>query len=146
MEPKFRIAKESDVRGIVELCNAVFEENTSVEWAEEMFRKMQGDPNQIYVVGELEGEIIAHTKVTIVPTISEDLGTYAVLNHVCVKQDLRRGGIGTQLLDACMVVARHYGCKSVKLWSKNFRTAVHGLYEKYGFGKKDATFYEKIVE
>lgn len=146
MQPKFRIASTRDVRGIVELCNTVFEENTLPERAEQIFRQTALDKNQIHIVGDLNGEIVAYAKVTIVPTLSEDLGSYAVLNHVCVRPDIRRGGVGTRLLDACFAVAEHSGCKSMKLWSKNFRKAAHGLYKKYGFKVLGAKFFEKEIK
>ena len=114
--------------------------------AEEIFRSVATDEKHFYVIGEMDGRIVAHANVTIVPTISEGLGTYAVLNHVCVRPDVRRGGIGMKLLNACFAVAKHYDCKSMKLWSKNFRTAAHGLYKKYGFEVIDAKFFEKEVE
>lgn len=98
------------------------------------------------MVGELNGTIVAHAKVQIIPTIYEEMGTYAILNHVCVKPDLRRGGIGTKLLDACFAVAKRRECKKVELWSKNFRVAAHGLYHKYGFQVVDCKFFEKEVK
>ena len=110
MQPRFRVAKIEDVRGIVELCNEVFEENTDVARAEEIFRSVATDEKHFYVIGEMDGRIVAHANVTIVPTISEGLGTYAVLNHVCVRPDVRRGGIGMKLLNACFAVAKHYDC------------------------------------
>ena len=146
MQPKFRVAKEEDVKGIVALCNEVFEEDTSLVEAERLFREMRSDKNQIHLVGELDGRIVAFAKVTIVPTISAELGTYAILNHVCVSPQMRRGGIGTRLLEACFAVAKCYNCKSVKLWSKNFRQPAHAMYKKYGFEVVDAKFFEKEVE
>ena len=146
MQPRFRLAKISDVKGIVTLCNEVFKEVTVVEKAEQIFRATAADEKQIHLVGELEGEIIAYAKVTIVPTLSEDLGTFAILNHVCVKPELRRGGIGTKLLNACFAVAKHYNCKSMKLWSKNFRRPAHRLYRKYGFKIVAAKFFEKEIK
>ena len=48
MQPKFRVAKEEDVKGIVALCNEVFEEDTSLVEAERLFREMRSDKNQIH--------------------------------------------------------------------------------------------------
>lgn len=114
-----------------------------MEYAERVWTATEADPHQIYVVGELEGQIVAHALVNVIPTIYEEMNTYAILNHVCVKPDVRRGGIGTGLLDYCFEIARGAGCKKVELWSKNFRVAAHGLYHKYGFEVLDAKFFEK---
>lgn len=76
----------------------------------------------------------------------EDMNTYAVLNHVCVKPELRREHIGTKMLDECFKIAKENDCKCVELWSKNFRTAAHGLYHSYGFDVMDAKFFTKDVD
>ena len=146
MEIKFRRATFDDIESIIALCNECFEENTSLDYAKEMFKKTEDDQNQIYIVGELDGKIIAHTKITIIPTMYEDMNTFAILNHVCVKPELRRGHIGTKMLDECFKIAKENGCKCVELWSKNFRQAAHGLYHDYGFDVMDAKFFTKNVK
>jgi len=145
MEVEFKIASLEDVEGIIRLCNVCFDENTSLEQAQEIFKKTQEDPNQIYLIGIHENEVVAHTKITVIPTIYEDMGTFAILNHVCVKPSLRRGHIGTKLLDESFKIAKEHQCKCVELWSKNFRQAAHGLYKKYGFEIMDAKFFAKTV-
>ena len=146
MEVQFRIATLSDVEGIINLCNVCFEENTSLEYAKRVFEENEKDPNQIYLIGVLNNEIVAHTKINVIPTIYEDMNTYAILNHVCVKPELRREKIGTCMLDECFKIAAAHNCKCVELWSKNFRQAAHGLYHKYGFEVMDAKFFTKNVD
>ena len=145
MKVEFRIASLEDVDGIINLCNDIFGEHTNFEYAKQKYVEFLDDSNQIYVVGVLDGEIVAHAKVTIIPTIYEDMSTFAILNHVCVREDLRREHIGTKLLDECFKIAKHHNCKCVELWSKNFRVAAHGLYKKYGFEIMDAKFFTKDV-
>lgn len=146
MDIEFRVATPEDVEGIIQLCNACFNENTSLTYAKKVYEQNAKDPNQIYLVGIREGEIVAHTKINIVPTIYEEMNTYAILNHVCVKQTLRRSHIATKMLDVCFKIAKEHNCKSVELWSKNFREAAHGLYHHYGFEVMNAKFFTKEVE
>lgn len=145
MEIKFKIADESKVKGIVELCNECFDENTSLEEAERIF-KMQKDPNQIYIIGECDKEIIAHTRIAIVPTIFEGMETFAILNHVCVRPDFRKHKIATKMLEIVRNVCKERGCVNIKLWSKNFRVPAHKCYEKFGFEKIDAAFFELNIK
>lgn len=146
METEFRYATINDIDKIIKLCNECFNEDTSVEYATENFLKYKDDENQIYLVGIINDEIIAHAKITIIPTIYEDMNTYAILNHVCVREDYRRHHIGTRLLDKCFEIAKEHKCKNVELWSKNFRIPAHGLYHNYGFEVMDAKFFVKNVE
>lgn len=165
MQPRqninFRIMEPRDLEKVIDLCNECFDENTSYAYAREIYEKT--DKNvQIYVVGEIvtdqtgnqtgesqsenQGtEIVAHALVNIVPTVYEDMNTYAILNHVCVKPSHRRAHLGTRLLDYCFDIAKSKNCKKVELWSKNFRVAAHALYHKYGFEVLEAAFFEKEV-
>ena len=145
MKIEFRIAKAKDLPGIIALCKECFEEDTSLPYAKKIYKQNRRDKNQIYLIGLSGKQIIAHAKINIIPTIYENMNTYAILNHICVKPDFRRAHIGTKLLDECFKIAKKHRCKTVELWSKNFRTAAHALYYKYGFEVVDAKFFEKKI-
>jgi len=121
MEITFRKARLEDVEGLIGLCNECFNEETSVEYAMDLFKKTEADPNNIYLIGILEGEIIAHTKLTIIRTIFENMNTYAILNHVCVKPEYRRHNLATRMLEIVEQICIDQGCKTLKLWSNNVR-------------------------
>ena len=100
-----------------------------------------------YIEAEIiDNEIIAHAKINIIPTIYEDMNTYAILNHICVKPEFRRKHIAKKMLDECFRIAKERNCKCVELWSKNFREAAHALYNKYGFEVVDAKFFAKNID
>lgn len=145
MEVTFRPATAADLEDIIALTNLCFDEDTSLEYAEKIWQQTASDPHQIYLNGYLDGELAAHAKITIVPTIYEDMNTFAILNHVCVRPDLRRHHLGTKLLDATFSICKENGVKTVELWSKNFREAAHALYKKYGFEVMDAKFFTKDI-
>lgn len=145
MEVKFRKMEKKDLPYVIELCNEVFEENTSMEYAKNIYKKHRKDPNQIYIVGIVDGKIVAHCKISIIQTIYEKMNTYSILNHVGVKKEYRRHGIATKMLDVAFDISKKYGCKTVELWSNNVRTAAHACYYKYGFELDDAGFFSKQI-
>ncbi len=145
MDVIFRLANIADVPGIIQLCNECFEETTDIEFAKKEFKKTENDENQIYLVGIIDDKIVAHTKITIVPTCYESMGNYAILNHVCVKPDYRRHNLGTRMLTECESICRECGCKDIKLWSMNFRQAAHACYKNFGFNVEDAKFFDKKI-
>lgn len=145
MEVVFKKASLEDVEGIITLCNECFNENTSFAYAKEVFKQTEQDPNQIYVIGIVDNHIVAHTKITIIPTIYEEMNTYAILNHVCVKEEMRRHNIATKMLDEVTKICKDVGCKTIELWSKNFRVPAHTCYKQYGFQAEDATFFAKKI-
>ncbi|MBQ9833939.1 MAG: GNAT family N-acetyltransferase [Bacilli bacterium] len=144
MKAEFRLATIEDIEEIITLCNEVFEENTDVAFAKRVFVE-EADKNQIYLVGLVDGKIVAHTKITIIPTIYQNMNTYAILNHVCVKPEYRRHNIATDMLIECEKICKEKGCVAVELWSKNFRQAAHSCYKKYGFEVVDAAFFSKSL-
>lgn len=141
----FRLAEEKDIEGIIKLCNECFTEETSLEYANRVYSETKNDPNQIYLVGEVDGVIIAHTKITVIPTIYEKMNTYAILNHVCVRPDYRRHNIATKMLDECTKICKEKNCVAMELWSMNFRQAAHECYKHYGFVVDDAKFFSKKI-
>lgn len=145
MEVKFRKATIDDVEAIIKLCNECFEENTSIDYAKRIYKETENDENQIYLVGIANDEIIAHTKITIIPTIYEKMNTYSILNHVCVKPEYRRHNIATKMLDECERISKEKNCVAMELWSNNFRQAAHACYKNYGFVVNDAKFFSKEI-
>ena len=105
MSVEFKIATIDDVEGIIKLCNECFSETTDLEYAKKIYKENEADQNQIYIIGVSNNEIIAHAKINVIPTIYEDMNTYAILNHVCVKPELRREHIGTKMLDVCFKIS-----------------------------------------
>lgn len=143
---KFRRATIDDIKGIIDLCNECFEENTSMEYATRVFKETMNDKNQIYLVGIVDEKIVAHTKITIIPTMYEKMNTYAIINHVCVKPEYRRHNFATLMLDEVTVICKEMGCKAIELWSNNFRQPAHACYKKYGFIVNDAKFFSKDID
>lgn len=143
MEVTFRTATFADIPDIIALTNECFAENTPIEYAEKVWRETEGDPNAIYLNGYVGDQLVAHVRIAIVPTIYEEMNTFAILNHVCVRPDMRRHHLGTKLLDETFKICAARNVKTVELWSKNFREAAHALYHKYGFDVVDAKFFAK---
>lgn len=145
MALEFRRANIDDIEGIVDLCNECFEENTDYKYARDVFQKTINDDNHIYLIGVLDNKIVAHTKITIIPTIFEGMDTYAILNHACVKSKYRRKNIATKMLVEAQKIAKERGCVNLKLWSMNFRKAAHKCYKHFGFKTTNAKFFTKNI-
>lgn len=145
MKVKFKIATSDDVEKIIELCNLCFFEETNLDYAKRVFEETKNDSNQIYLIGLVGEQIVAHSKITVIPTIYEKMNTYAILNHVCVHPDYRRQGIATKMLDEITKICLEKKCKTMELWSNNVRTAAHACYHHYGFHLDEAGFFSKQI-
>lgn len=145
MEIKFREANIDDVSKIVALCDECFEEKTDIKMAEQNFFKTKNSDNDIYVIGEYKGEVVAHAKITVVVTMFEKTGVFSFLNHVCVSKKCRGFGIATELLNVCEKISRNHGCSEMRLWSLNKRVDAHSCYTKFGFIELDAKCFSKKI-
>ena len=145
MEVIFRYMVNKDLPEVINLCNEIFHEKTSLDYAKKIYKKYKNDPNQIYIVGIADGKIVAHLKITIIQTIYEKMNIYAILNHVGVKEEYRRHGIATKMLDYAFDICKKNKCVKVELWSNNVRTAAHACYYNYGFKLDDAGFFSMEV-
>lgn len=145
MDVIFKIATSDDVANIIKLCNLCFFEETDLDYAKRIFEETKNDTNQIYLVGIIDGKVVSHAKITVIPTIYEKMNTYAILNHVCVHPDYRRHGIATKMLDKITRICLEHKCKTMELWSNNVRTAAHACYHHYGFHLDEAGFFSKQI-
>lgn len=142
MELNFRFAREEDIKELVNVCNICFDEHTNYQKALQIFKQTYADPNQLYLIGVLDGKIVAHTKIAIIPTMFDGMDTYAILNHVCVLPEYRRRHIAKYMLEVVKKVCKDRGCCTAKLWSRNFRQPAHKCYLNEGFEILDAKFFE----
>lgn len=146
MKLKVRKMTLEDVPKTIKLCNLCFEERTSYEYAKKRYLKGLLDQNQIYLVAEVDGVIVGHLRIQIIETMYESMGSYAMINHVCVHPDFRRLGIATKMLNVTNKICKDNKCKTITLWSKNKRAAAHSCYINYGFDVEDAKFFIKKVD
>lgn len=146
MELIFKGLEEKDIEKTIDLCNKCFDEKTDYEYAKKVYLETMHDSNNIYVNGFCDGIIVAHAKLTIIKTIYKPMATYGILNHICVDPEYRRHHIGTYLLDVMFKLAKDNNCNAIELWSKNFRTAAHACYKRYGFKLVEAGFFSKEVD
>jgi len=146
MEITFKSMDLNDLEQTIKLCNECFGETTDLEYARKVYLETNGDPNNIYINGVYNGEVIAHAKMTVIRTIYKPMATYAILNHVCVKPEYRRHHLATYMLDVLFKLAKERNCEVIELWSKNHRIPAHSCYKKYGFELVEAGFFSKEVK
>lgn len=97
------------------------------------FAAIDADANQLLVVGERDGRIIATMQLTFIPGLSRRGGWRAQLEGVRVASAARGDGIGEYLVRWAVDRARERGCAMLQLTSDNRRAEAHRFYERLGF-------------
>lgn len=117
----FRAMTSDDARVVAELELKIF----AMPWSrEDFFREMRNELAE-YVVGELDGRIVAYAGAW----VSFD---QAEVMHVAVDSEFRGQGIGTILFGELVKAVKSRGAKSITLEVRPSNTPAIKLYESFG--------------
>lgn len=97
------------------------------------FKAIEADPNQLLVVGERAGRVVATMQLTFIPGLSRRGTWRAQIEGVRVASDERGAGHGERLMRWATDRARDQGCALVQLTSDVRRPEAHRFYERLGF-------------
>ncbi|CAL9465696.1 N-acetyltransferase family protein [Streptomyces sp. enrichment culture] len=97
------------------------------------FERVATDPNQHLVVAVREGQVIGTLHLTVIPGLSRQGATRALIEAVRIHADARGSGLGTRLFEWAIEESRRQDCVLVQLTSDVTRTDAHRFYERLGF-------------
>jgi ribosomal protein S18 acetylase RimI-like enzyme len=98
------------------------------------FEAVESDPNIQLVVAEGEGsEVVGCLQLCILPGLSSQGASRALIEDVRVASHCRSRGIGEQLVQWAVAEAQGKGCKLVELLTHNTRVDAQRFYERLGF-------------
>lgn len=99
----------------------------------EAFEAIAADPHNELIVGEAEGRVVGTLQMTIIPGLTYQGGTRALIEAVRVAADQRGHGVGAQLVQWVIERARTHGCRLVQLTTDKRRPDALRFYESLGF-------------
>ena len=123
-EAEFSFDKEVQVRGL----KAIIENN---------------DVGDILVVRDGD-KVIA--MVNLLYTVSTALGARVGILEDMIVSDANRGlGVGSQLLEKALDVAREKGCKRITLLTDHDNEGAHRFYERHGFSLSTMVVFRQLL-
>ncbi|WP_456771512.1 N-acetyltransferase family protein [Bradyrhizobium sp. USDA 4369] len=99
------------------------------------FEAISGDANISLMVAEDAGRVVGCLQLCILPGLSSQGASRALVEDVRVAADRRSRGIGELLLQWAIDEARSRGCNLVELMTHQSRTDAQRFYERLGFAK-----------
>jgi ribosomal protein S18 acetylase RimI-like enzyme len=100
------------------------------------FEQVERDPNlQLVVAMDGEGAVVGCLQLCILPGLSSQGASRALIEDVRVASHCRSRGIGEQLVQWAVAEARAKGCKLVELLTHQTRVDAQRFYERLGFGR-----------
>jgi ribosomal protein S18 acetylase RimI-like enzyme len=98
------------------------------------FDRVARDPNLTLVVAENDaGEVVGCLQLCILPGLSSQGASRALIEDVRVANGCRSRGIGEQLVQWAIAEARSKGCKLVELLTHTTRVEAQRFYKRLGF-------------
>jgi GNAT superfamily N-acetyltransferase len=97
------------------------------------FDEITADPHHLLLVGELDGEVVATVQVTWVRHLSYVGGLMCQVESVRVRSDLRGRGLGRELMQHVIDLARTRGVARVELTTNARRVRAQEFYKGLGF-------------
>ncbi|HLJ19993.1 MAG TPA: GNAT family N-acetyltransferase [Stellaceae bacterium] len=136
----FRKARREDLRAILELLNDgklgnVLEriEDPLPQTYYRAFAAIEADPNQVLLVGEIDGRIVASLQLTFIPGIAHQGAWRAQVEAVRVVRERRGQRIGEAMMRHVIALARERGCDRVQLTTNKARDDAQRFYRRLGF-------------
>lgn len=99
------------------------------------FEAIKRDPNLALVVAEEAGQVVGCLQLCVLPGLSSQGASRALVEDVRVAADRRSRGIGEQLLQWAIAQARARECKLIELLTHHTRVDAQRFYERLGFAR-----------
>ena len=97
------------------------------------FEAVEKDPNIQLVVAEQGGAVVGCLQLCVLPGLSSQGASRALIEDVRVATDCRSRGIGEQLVQWAVAQARARECRLVELLTHNTRVDAQRFYKRLGF-------------
>lgn len=142
-----RIASKEDLPGILELYRQLTPDDPPLEpeRAQNIWDAIESRDDIRYFVAVDGVEVVSSCNIAIVPNLTRNGASWAVIENVVTDDAHRRRGIGKRLMEMAIDFAKSRGCYKVCLLSNSTRAGAHKFYEELGFsGTSKVGFYLKL--
>jgi len=142
-----RIARQEDLPGLLELYRQLTPDDPPLDpkRARAIWERIEANDDLQYFVAVDGQEVASSCNISIVPNLTRDGASWAIIENVVTDQAYRRQGVGKQLMEMAIEFAKSRGCYKVCLLSNSTRAGAHKFYEDLGFsGTAKIGFHLKL--
>ena len=136
------IIEEKDLEQLQQILKDVFNNTISYEKMENLY-KISKENKDIYILGYYIDDNLVGTVTLNILTLPS--GKDATIWDLAIKEDYRRLGIATKLMNKAEEIAKQEDIKRIWLFSGFHRKCAHELYRKLGYDEnRDKAFVKEI--
>lgn len=138
-----RIAQEKDLENILELYIDLHEDSIpeDCEKRSNIWNDILGDKNYNLIVCEIDGIIVSSCTCIIVPNLTRNLSSYALIENVVTKKEYEGRGYARACLDYAKKIAEDRGCYKMMLTTGSHDKRTHDFYKSCGYTSEGKTAY-----
>lgn len=107
----------------------------------------QALPGVKVIVGRrCDGTVMGALTLVLMPLMAHGGAPSAVVEEVAVHPVMQREGLGRQLVEGAMALAKEAGCYKLALSSSQQHSGAHAFYERLGFERHGVSFGVSLTE
>jgi len=135
IEKTYNFFKELEILHSGKLPN-IFKRPDEIEHIKEYVNNALNNSNQIFFIAEIEGEPIGLIETLIIKEGINPVHVdreYAIIDKLIVKDEYRKLGVATSLIDTTESYLKEKGIKEVEIYVWDFNKNAFNLYQNKGF-------------
>lgn len=113
---------------------------------QQAFRQINDNPSSQLIVGKDQQKVIAVAQIDFITYLTYQGGKRAQIEGVRVDKHYRQQGVGKQLFDYIIALAKSAGCHMVQLTSNSQRPQAQAFYQQLGFVASHTGFKLKLKD
>ena len=136
-----REVQSGDLFGLLELYTMLHEKSVpdDSEKLRKLWEGILADKNHHIIVAEDNGKIVSTCVCLIVPNLTHELRSYAVVENVVTHEAYRNRGLASACLQKAKEIAVAENCYKLMLMTGSKKEETLRFYERAGYNSKDKT-------
>ncbi|MDZ4181223.1 MAG: GNAT family N-acetyltransferase [Coriobacteriia bacterium] len=124
---------ESDLEAVARLYEQFWGEPSSVERMREMFRRLESDPDYVFLVAKEGDELLGTATGVFCDDLYGECRPFMVVENFVVDANHQRAGVGSALMRALEDMAVDRACTQAILVTESDRLDAVSFYESLGY-------------
>lgn len=138
-----REIKSTDYEGLMKLYMQLHDNPFPEKDAhmEELWQRILNDKDHHIIVAEEDGQIVSSCVCVIIPNLTHNQQSYALIENVITDEAYRGQGLATACLNYAREIALKERCYKLMLLTGSKKESTLNFYERAGYNRKDKTAF-----
>ncbi|HBL83675.1 MAG: GNAT family N-acetyltransferase [Clostridiales bacterium GWF2_38_85] len=138
-----RVANETDLEGLLKLYTQLKTNPLSGESDKltELWYEIIYDKNHYVIVADKDGEIVSTCVLIIIPNLTHNQRSYALIENVITNENHRNKGFASACLNYAKEIAIKENCYKIMLMTGSKSENTLKFYEHAGYNRNDKTAF-----